>query len=141
MNRTFRLLTVATLTLFAGCELLQPPQAGGNTEPAPAPSGETAPEPHPYAHLPQRQSFKTMASVELKAGCYNGDFACGRSQLQVTGAGVDQTIIHGNLILQTQCVVTGVTVTGDVIFEGHQAKLIDSDFYGQVVDHGMQNRY
>jgi hypothetical protein len=139
MNHAFRLFAVTTLALFAGCELLHPPQ-GSTTEPAPAPGGETAPA-HPYAHMPQRQSFKTMANVELKAGCYNGDFVCGRSQLRVKGAGVDQTVIHGNLVLQTQCEVSGVTVTGDVIFEGHQAKLLDSDFYGQVVDHGMQNRY
>ena len=82
-----------------------------------------------------------MSSVELKPGCYVGDFVLGRSQIRVQGAGQDQTIIDGNLVLQTQCEVSHLTVTGHVIFKGHQAKLIDVDFYGQVQDHGMQNRY
>ncbi len=46
-----------------------------------------------------------MSSVELKEGCYVGDFALGRSQIKVSGAGVAKTVIHGDLVLQTQCVV------------------------------------
>ena len=148
MKLVVRLLTLTTLAAFAGCELLDQARTGSH-QPTPAPSGETAPPPapapapapNPYAHLPQRQSYTTMANVELKAGCYQGDFTCGRAQLRVKGAGVGQTVIHGNLILQTQCEVAGVTVTGNVIFEGNQARLVDSDFFGQVVDRGVQNRY
>jgi hypothetical protein len=95
----------------------------------------------PYAHLPQRASFSPKSSVELKEGCYAGDFVLGSSQIKVSGAGVDKTVIHGNLVLQTQCVVSNLTVTGDVIFEGHQAQLVNVDFYGRVVDEGMQNKY
>ncbi len=94
-----------------------------------------------YAHLPQRQSFCPKTSVELKVGCYQGDFVLGASQITVCGAGVDKTVIHGNLVLQTQCVVSNLTVMGDVIFEGHQSELKDADFYGRIIDNGMQNRY
>jgi hypothetical protein len=94
-----------------------------------------------YAHLPQRQSFCPKTSVDLKEGCYEGDFVLGSSQIKVCGAGVGKTVIHGNLVLQTQCTVSNLTVTGDVIFEGHQAELKDADFFGRIIDNGMQNRY
>ena len=100
----------------------------------PAPAG-------PYSHLPQRTSFSPKSDVELKQGCYVGDFVLGRVQLEVTGAGIDETVIDGNLVLQTQCVVSNLTVTGDVIFEGHQGKLENVDFYGRIIDKGTQNRY
>jgi hypothetical protein len=95
----------------------------------------------PYGHLPQRTSFSPKSSVELKEGCYVGDFTLGSSQIRVTGAGMGKTVIHGNLVLKTQCKVSKLTVTGDVIFEGHQAELVDADFFGRVIDNGMQNRY
>ena len=65
--------------------------------------------------------------------------------MTTTGAGaqtgVDQTVIQGNLVLQTQCVVSNLTVQGDVIFEGHQAQLDNVEFFGRIVDRGSQNRY
>jgi len=111
--------------------------------PVPVPRHEPQPEkPHnPYAHLPQRTSFTTKADTQLKEGCYVGDFVLGRSQIDVSGVGVGKTVIQGNLILKTQCTVSNVTVTGNVIFEGHQAKLIDSDFFGEIIDKGSQNKY
>ena len=156
MNHLTKLLAVLLLCLGTSCELLiRPPHprvvittpAPVPPPPPPAPGGE--PRPHheppqpsnPYAHLPQRQSYSPMSSVELKVGCYHGDFVLGRSQLKVCGAGVDQTIIHGNLVVQTQCEISNLTVTGNIVFKGNQARLVDVDFYGQIQDHGLQTRY
>jgi hypothetical protein len=156
MRRTVHALTIALLALGAGCHLLvhdhdrshdrrhdrdQPHQA-----PPPAPHGEThapapAPAPGPYAHLPQRTSFTTKSDTELKPGCYAGDFVLGRVQLRVKGAGCEQTVIDGNLVLDTQCEVCNLTVLGDVVFKGNQASLKNVDFRGRVIDHGVQNRY
>ena len=153
MNHPTRLLAVALLLLGASCEVLIHPPHPRVVITAPAPSGEPRPPrvPHPpqppqppagpYSHLPQRQSYSPKSDVELKAGCYEGDFVLGRSQLRITGAGADQTIIHGNLVVQTQCEVSNLTVTGNIVFKGNQAKLIDVDFFGQIQDHGLQNRY
>ena len=102
----------------------------------------TADEPAgPYDHLQRRTSFSPKSNVQLKEGCYVGDFVLGRSQLKVAGVGVEKTVIDGNLVLQTQCRVSNLTVTGDVIFEGHQAQLENVDFLGRIVDKGLQNRY
>ena len=49
---------------------------------------------------------------------------------------IDKTVIDGNLVVKTQCKVSNLTVTGDVIFEGNQGKLIDVDFHGQIIDRG-----
>lgn len=98
--------------------------------------------PHdPYSHLPRRRSYCARSHVTLKDGCYYGDFELGRVQLRVKGCGVGQTVIHGNLIVRTQCVVSNLTVTGNVIFLGNQARLKNVDFYGKVIDKGVQNRY
>ena len=143
--RIGRLLCWFGIVLLCGCEGLSlevgiPVPHG----PAPAPGGETSTEPRPsgrYGHLPQRMSFSPKTSCELKTGCYFGDFVLGAVQLRVKGLGVDQTVIEGNLVLQTQCVVSNLTVTGDVIFEGHQAQLENVEFFGRIIDHGSQNRY
>jgi hypothetical protein len=52
-----------------------------------------------------------MSDVAMKEG----------AQIEVSGAGIDRTVIHGNLVVQSRCVVSNLTVTGDVIFEGNQA--------------------
>lgn len=161
MNRLCCLLVPAVLAI-AGCtfDVGPRPLPDPDERPAPPPSGPPAPRPASkpppkkgpplktghrvpgkYGHLPQRMSFSPKASVQLKEGCYSGDFVLGSSQIRVTGAGVGKTVIHGNLVIQTQCVVSNVTVLGDVIFEGHQAELVDSDFFGRIIDNGMQNRY
>ncbi len=144
MNR-LRYLVVPVLLVLAGCNGFTVGVEGG-TGPGPLPEPGRPPERTKpvggrYGHLPQRQSFCAKSSVELKEGCYAGDFVLGSSQIRVSGAGVDKTVIHGNLVLQTQCVVSNLTVTGDVIFEGHQAELVDADFFGRVIDKGSQNRY
>lgn len=143
MNRLC--LLAPALLLLCGCNGVT---LDVGTGPVPLPGPGRHPErrgpvagPRPYGHLPQRQSFSPKTDVDLKAGCYAGDFVLGSSQIRVCGAGVGKTVIHGNLVLQTQCVVSNLTVTGDVIFEGHQAELVDSDFFGRVIDHGSQNRY
>lgn len=152
MSRFRGLLALVPLVLLCGCrgftfgveagfpdyEPLPPPPphepAPGGYPPPPTPA-------NPYSHLPQRMSFSPKSSVQLKEGCYEGDFVLGRSQIEVTGAGIDKTVIHGNLVLQTQCEVSNLTVSGDVIFEGHQAKFVDADFYGRIIDKGSQNTY
>lgn len=143
MQRRLSVLAIAMLSLCTSCELLlreshppapqQPPTPGGETSPTPPPG--------PYAHMTQRSSFTTKASVTLKPGCYNGDFVLGQAQLEVRGAGVGQTVIQGNLVVMTQCTVSNLTVTGDVIFKGNQGKLVDVDFLGRIDDRGVQNRY
>ncbi|MCI0630938.1 MAG: hypothetical protein L0Y44_09840 [Phycisphaerales bacterium] len=130
-----RVETTTTTTVVERPYGHQPPP------PAECPPEFVPPPPKPYAHLPQRTSFSPKASVELKEGCYEGDFVLGSSQIRISGAGVGKTVIHGNLVVQTQCVVSKLTVTGDVIFEGHQAELVDSDFFGEIIDKGTQNRY
>lgn len=151
MRRTVHAFTIALLALGASCHLLrldhdhddrsqQPPPSAPHGEtraPAPAP----APARGPYAHLPQRTSFTTKSDTELKPGCYAGDFVLGRVQLRVKGAGCEQTVIDGNLVLDTQCEVSNMTVLGDVIFNGNQGSLQNVDFRGRVIDHGVQNRY
>ena len=137
----------STLLLCGSCELVikatdprrprpvpTPPAPGGETEPHQPPAG-------PYAHLPQRASFTTKADTQLRVGCYHGDFVCGRAQLEVAGSGIDKTVIDGNLLVATQCEISNLTVTGDVVFQGNQARLVDVDFYGQIIDKGLQNRY
>lgn len=143
MRRIAQTFTIALLCLGASCHLLHD-HKDHDDAPPPAPGPEThapAPAPGPYAHLPQRSSFTTKSDTELKPGCYNGDFVLGRVQLRVKGAGVGQTVIDGNLVLDTQCVVSNLTVTGDVIFKGNQGTLENVDFLGRVHDHGVQNRY
>ncbi len=128
------------VTLDVGSRLPGPaplPEPGGR----PDRTRPTRPGSDRFGHLPQRQSFCAKSDVQLKEGCYAGDFVLGSAQIEVTGAGVDKTVIHGNLVLQTQCTVSNLTVTGDVIFEGNQAELIDADFFGRVIDKGVQNRY
>jgi hypothetical protein len=143
MRRTVHAFTIALLSLGASCHLFHDHHERHDAPP-PAPGPETqapAPAPGPYAHLPQRSSFTTKSDTELKAGCYVGDFVLGRVQLRVKGAGVGKTVIDGNLVLDTQCVVSNLTVTGDVIFKGNQGSLENVDFLGRVHDHGAQNRY
>lgn len=144
MNRR-PVLALLPLVLFCGCKGFSlgvivplPPRAPRSPEPEVI---VVSPVPEAYRHLPQRTSFRAMSSTELETGCYVGDFVLGNSQLRITGAGLEETVIHGNLVLQTQCKVSHLTVTGDVIFEGHQAELDDVDFYGRIVDQGSQNRY
>jgi len=143
-----RFAWLAALALLGSCGGLTINLPGPKRpQPAPpAPMDEPAPieDPipvGPYAHLPQRTSFSPMSDVELKKGCYVGDFVLGRAQLDVTGAGLGETVIDGNLVLQTQCEVSNLTVTGDVIFQGHQAVLDNIDFFGRIIDKGTQNRY
>jgi len=159
MNALRCVLAFTLLVLLTGCKGVTV-VGSGYPEPLPPPAGETGRYPDaqpsqqpghypdrrshrhdPYAHMVKRQSYTTMASTELKEGCYVGNFKLGRVQLRVNGQGLDKTVINGDLVLQTQCKVSDLTVTGNVIFEGHQAELSNVDFYGQVIDKGSQNRY
>lgn len=128
-------------TIDVGSDEEPRPGPGRLPEPDGRPDRPRRPVSGPYAHLPQRRSFSPKANVELKEGCYAGDFVLGRSQISVKGAGIGKTVIHGNLVLQTQCEVSCLTVLGDVIFEGNQGELVDADFFGRIIDKGVQNTY
>jgi hypothetical protein len=137
------LLVAALMAPLCACSGLTV-DVGSGPDSFPRP-GESRPrDPGPggrYSRLPRRASFSPRTSVELREGCYVGDFVLGRSQIRVQGAGVDKTVIHGNLVLQTQCTVSNLTVLGDVIFEGDQAELEHAEFFGRIIDKGVQNRY
>jgi hypothetical protein len=151
MNRLRCLAGAALLIPLSGCGVFtvdvpartEPPVIVDRTEPVEEPPAcpPVTRAPGRWDHLPQRTSFSPRSNVELKEGLYDGDFELGSVQIRVTGAGVGKTVIDGDLIIQTQCVVSNLTITGNVIFEGHQAQLVDCDFYGKIIDKGMQNRY
>lgn len=127
--------------------------AGAGSVPAPAPAGETAPtqsvaEPEVSAAARQfagLEMFEASAIVvtrssQVGVGCYVGNLVLDQKRSKVTGAGVGQTVIDGNLIVGGQCKVSGLTVTGDVIFTGNNAR-VDVECLGQVLDYGLQNRH
>lgn len=118
----------------------------------PAPSGETAASSSVDTVVESRASqfaglemFDASAVVvtgssEVGAGRYVGNLVLDTKRATITGAGAGQTVIDGNLIVGGQCKVSGLTVTGDVIFTGNNAR-VDVTFFGQVLDYGMHNRH
>jgi hypothetical protein len=138
MNRLAFL--IALVLLFCGCKSLFI-DVSEPTSPGEEPATVREAPPGPYSHLQQRKSFSPKSDVQLKEACYVGDFVLGRVQLEVSGVGIDKTVIHGNLVVKTQCRVSNLTVTGNVIFEGNQARLKDVDFHGEIIDKGVQNQY
>jgi hypothetical protein len=109
----------------------------------PVPVGETAGNAvSQFVHL---HTFDTAAIAvhgdnEIGAGRFVGNLVLEQKRASVKGAGFGQTVIDGNLIVGGQCNVTGVTVTGDVIFTGNNAR-VQVECFGQVLDYGMQNRH
>lgn len=138
MNRLACL--IGLVLLFCGCKSLFI-DVSGPTSPGEEPTTVREAPPGPYSHLQQRKSFSPKSDVQLKEACYVGDFVLGRAQLEVSGVGIDKTVIDGNLVVKTQCRVSNLTVTGNVVFEGNQAKLNDVDFHGEIIDKGVQNKY
>lgn len=110
---------------------------------SPAPAGETAGNAtSPFADLATFDSSSIAANGdnEVGAGRFVGNLVLEKKRTSVKGKGFGQTVIDGNLIVAGQCKVTGVTVTGDVIFTGNNAR-VDVECLGQVLDYGMQNRH
>lgn len=109
----------------------------------PAPAGETASSgKSAYGHLRtfDSSSIAVTGDNEAGAGRFVGNLVLEQKRASVKGAGFGQTVIDGNLIVGGQCKVTGVTVTGDLIFTGNNAR-VDVQCLGQVLDYGMQNRH
>ena len=121
--------------------------SSGSTAAAPAaPAGEVA----NYVNA-QMQKFRRLKSYDSDAivvdgnakvpgGRFVGNLVLDQKRTSLIGSGVGQTVIDGNLIIGSQCSVTGLTVTGDVIFSGNNA-FVSVQCFGQVLDYGMQNRY
>jgi len=119
---------------------------------APAPAGEVGSPmssvPAEFAHLKTFDAelfgdsgYSTgRFAVKLAAGRYVGNLVLENNRSSVQGSGDADTVIDGNLIVGSQCTVTGLTVTGDVIFTGNNAR-VKVDCRGQVLDYGMQNRH
>jgi len=114
---------------------------GGGISPAPA--GETAGNAKSqFAHL--RTFDAALIGVtgdnQVGAGRFVGSLVLEQKRATVKGAGFGQTVIDGDLIVGSQCKVTGVTVTGDVIFTGNNARVF-VECLGQVLDYGTHNRH
>ena len=78
--------------------------------------------------------------VKLRKARFVGNLTLENKRSAVAGAGEGYTVIDGNLIVGSLCRVSGLTVTGDVIFTGNGAQ-VDVDCRGQVLDYGLQNRH
>jgi hypothetical protein len=101
-----------------------------------APPGNTS------GALVERTSFAAKASVRLQPGLYRGNFTLSGSSITVEGAGRDQTIIDGNLVVTSAFnKVKGLTVLGKVIIEGSQNQLTDVDYRAGIEDRGLLNKY
>jgi hypothetical protein len=104
-------------------------------------AGWLQPQPSPYAGLVERGSFEARSSVRLQPGVYRGDFAV-TSSVTLEGAGRDQTVIDGNLVVTGAFnKVRGLTVLGRVVFQGSQNQMTDVDYRGGIDDRGQLNRY
>ncbi|MFK7740025.1 MAG: hypothetical protein AB8H80_06840 [Planctomycetota bacterium] len=117
--------------------------------PAAAPAGETATPDAVEQAIGQDEAGQAASSpakrrriveTQMNAGTFPGDLVLDKKRMSVRGAGAGKTIIDGNLILTSQCQVTDVTVTGDIIFRGNSAE-VRAECLGQVLDYGMFNRY
>lgn len=96
----------------------------------------------PYGSLVERSSFAARASVKLQPGLYRGTFTVAGSNLTVEGAGRDQTVIDGNLVITSAFnTVRSLTVLGRVIIEGSQNQMRDVDYRGGIEDKGLMNKY
>jgi len=114
-------------------------QLAGLLQQAPPPP---QPPPHPYAGLVQRASFAAKNSVKLPPGLYQGTFTVVGMSVTVEGSGRDQTVIDGDLVIQSPFnKVKGLTVLGKVVIQGSQNALSDVDYRGGIEDRGSMNTY
>ncbi|MCB9879623.1 MAG: hypothetical protein H6835_18670 [Planctomycetes bacterium] len=86
-------------------------------------------------------SFTLQQHSRLGAGTFVGDVWLEQPRMELAGAGAEQTVIDGNLTLASQCRVEHLTVTGDLIFAGNNARAVDVRCLGQVLDYGTCNRH
>jgi hypothetical protein len=148
-----RCLVLATMVLPAGCGVFSGSAAPtadaddcacstccGEEAPgtlSPAPLGEVTPTTQPTT---QPSPLVIAARTELAAGRYVGTIELDRVRSELRGAGAENTVIDGNLLVGSHCTVRDVTVTGDVLFTGNGARLFGVRCLGQVLDYGQQNR-
>ncbi len=95
----------------------------------------------PYATLVERASFQARSSVRLQPGLYRGDFTVAGSNLTVEGAGREQTIIDGNLVVTSAFnTVRNLTVLGKIVIQGSQNQVRDVDYRAGIDDRGLLNK-
>jgi hypothetical protein len=118
-------------------------QLAGLLQQAPPPPQVPPPQPpNPYAGLVQRASFAAKTSVKLMPGLYKGTFTVAGMDVTVEGSGRDQTIIDGDLVIQSAFnKVRGLTVLGKVVILGNQNQVSDVDYRGGIQDKGLMNKY
>ncbi len=98
--------------------------------------------PGPQAGLVERASFEARSSVRLQPGLYRGNFTVAGTSITVEGAGRDQTIIDGNVVINNAFnTVKGLTVLGKVIITGNQNHVRDVDYRAGIEDRGLMNKY
>jgi hypothetical protein len=148
-----RCLVLATMILPAGCGVFSgsaAPTADADDCACSTCCGEEAPGTLPPAPLGESQPTSRLvahpsplviaARNELAAGRYVGTIELDRVRSELRGAGAENTVIDGNLLVGSHCTVRDVTVTGDVLFTGNGARLFGVRCLGQVLDYGQQNR-
>lgn len=119
------------------------PLIAGLLQQAPPPPQVPPPQPpSPWAGLVQRSSFAARTSVKLMPGLYKGTFTVAGMDVTVEGSGRDQTIIDGDLVIQSAFnKVRGLTVLGKVVILGNQNQVSDVDYRGGIQDKGLMNKY
>jgi hypothetical protein len=119
------------------------PLIAGLLQQAPPPPQVPPPQPpSPWAGLVQRASFAAKTSVKLMPGLYKGTFTVAGTDVTVEGSGRDQTIIDGDLVIQSAFnKVRGLTVLGKVVILGNQNQVSDVDYRGGIQDKGLMNKY
>jgi len=140
--KTPLMVAVALCGFCAGCGVF-----GGDATPAapavefaPAPLGETAAAVDEPSDEPV-EPITLSSDTAFEAGRVAGDVVLAGPRLVVTGAGAVATVIDGNLTVASQCQVRDLTVTGDLIFAGNNARAIGVRCLGQVLDYGVCNRH
>jgi hypothetical protein len=86
------------------------------------------------------ESLVLSQTTTLGLGRYVGDLVLDQDRMVLRGSGAGQTVIDGNLTLGNRCVVTGLTVTGDVFFVGNNAR-VRVESVGQFLDYGVNNSH
>lgn len=80
------------------------------------------------------------ADLQLAAGRYAGSLVLDEVRVEVLGAGEGLTVIEGDLVVASQCRVRGLTVLGDVVFSGNNAR-VWAECEGELLDYGHYNQF
>ncbi|MEZ6038775.1 MAG: hypothetical protein R3F29_14940 [Planctomycetota bacterium] len=126
----------ASVGLFALCTA-----CGSVTEAAPAPELEFAPAPMGETAPVATPAIELQQETTLDSGTFVGDVWLEQPRMELRGSGIDETVLDGNLTVTDRCLVQNLTVTGDLIFAGNNARAIGVRCLGQVLDYGVCNRH